>query len=719
MNYKVNNLTSESTLDDQVVAEFGHIVLAHADDPFPELVVWLRSYLESDLVYVGELFGESSDLINVLASDTSDDKYALTNPYTLCDAPCREVIQGNTVGIVDNVADIYPEDKFFVDYQFKSYCGVPLVDQQGIPIGLVVSAGVSELLDRDKTLSLLGACAHALSAALDARMIEQKLRRLHAIEHVHPDTVLEKIALEACRELRGKAAIVVRWNEPSGGTVLAAVEGGEIRQDLVAATLDFDGLPCAEVRLAGDRYKNDCASETYPKLAGVLGWEPVTYLGECIGSATGDVLGHVAVLSETKIPEDLTKGVFWPILSARIGLELERLKRESERAELAQSRLDQQKDESIAQITGHVAHDFNNLLMGIQGSAELSLHSSEVRELHKFAEGIRNVTDKAIDLVGDLLNYSGRKVARRNAVGLAEIVTGSERLLRMSVDGRTDITISLADNEVYIYVDPVQFEQVLLNLVLNAADACAGSQTRKISVRSGVTQVQLSQKADFAIGSLEADREYAFVEVSDTGSGIALDQVAKVFDPFVTTKARGRGLGLAAVRGFVRNHEISLRVRSQPGQGTQITILFPTVAAPSAAVTDALDEMATTTSVGDPVLVVDDDALVRKVICGFLQIAGISHITAEDGEQALQSLKDQNVAAIISDIAMPQMDGLGLLKAVRADYLQVPFILMSGYTEATLDHQTLDEHTHFIAKPFREAALMKVLSDVMVESPRT
>ncbi len=287
--------------------------------------------------------------------------------------------------------------------------------------------------------------------------------------------------------------------------------------------------------------------------------------------------------------------------------------------EAAQARLDlaskmehAQKLESLGVLAGGIAHDFNNLLVGILGNASLALddlpESSETREL---LEDISDAADRAADLAGQMLAYSGhgKFVVERSDLGL--IVKDMSHLLEASVSKNARLRRDFAPNLPAVEVDRTQIGQVVMNLITNASDAL-GEEQGVILVRTGARWME---KDDLRSTYLDDDLEaglFSFVEVSDTGEGMSQEVLARLFDPFYTTRFTGRGLGLAAVLGIVRSHRGAIALSSEVGSGTTFTVFLPAVDGP---VEEGLAGMGSSPGWEGRgrVLLVDDESSVLRV----------------------------------------------------------------------------------------------------------
>ncbi|RLE18478.1 MAG: hypothetical protein DRJ65_21360 [Acidobacteria bacterium] len=372
------------------------------------------------------------------------------------------------------------------------------------------------------------------------------------------------------------------------------------------------------------------------------------------------------------------------------------------------------KMESLAILAGGVAHDFNNLLMGVLGNADLALSV-----MAPGAAGRNQVEDiivaarRAADLANQMLAYSGRGRFKVEQIDAGALVGDSAHLLKAAVSGSVVLKIEPVQGVSKVSVDIGHMRQVLLNLVTNASEA--------IRERSGLIRITTGERV---FDQDELDRLYipndlqpgpmVFLEVSDTGCGIEPETLGRIFDPFYTAKFTGRGLGLSAVLGIVRGHGGGIDVRSEARRGSTFTIILPRAEEPVAGVPGISPRSADRLA-----LVIDDDETVRDVSRAYLEQAGFTVLTAENGRRGLEVFREQAAAidCIILDYAMPEMGGGETLVEIRKIRSDVPVILSSGYDEdEVVANMGDDAASTFIQKPYGAAALVERLRALGVES---
>ncbi|MDQ8167495.1 MAG: response regulator [Gemmatimonadota bacterium] len=380
-----------------------------------------------------------------------------------------------------------------------------------------------------------------------------------------------------------------------------------------------------------------------------------------------------------------------------------------------------QKMEAIGKLAGGVAHDFNNLLTVIEGNAELLAGDPSMPpDALGLLEEIASATKRAAQLTNHLLAFSRKQTLRSTVFDLAETVNELVPMLRRLVGAGTALHVHATPS--FVAADRMQLDQVLLNLVINARDATAGSGSISIRCR----ELQLEHPRDAVQGDRVTPGRYTVLSVQDTGAGIPMDLQKRVFEPFFTTKATGEGtgLGLSMVYGLVRQSGGFVSLDSTPGQGTSIEILLPAHAAPASAATAT----ATATAVIAPaavmavpaanrtVLVVDDEDSVRRLVSAVLRRHGFSIIEAANGREALTALAERyDVDLVISDVLMPELGGRELAKQLQRDRPEMPVLFISGYTNQELANEggSLDADATFLAKPFSSQQLMGAVSTLL------
>ncbi len=366
--------------------------------------------------------------------------------------------------------------------------------------------------------------------------------------------------------------------------------------------------------------------------------------------------------------------------------------------------------ESLGVMAGGIAHDFNNLLTGILGNASL-LAESVSEEDQQLAEDITLAAERAADLTRQMLAFAGKGRFEIKRLDISDMVREILRLTRRSIEKNVDVQLEL-EAGCFVEGDPSQIQQVIMNLLINAAEAMEG---RPGLIRVSTCKVNADAAYLDKIDATEQRKpgEYVLIEVEDNGSGMDEAVKARIFDPFFTTKFTGRGLGLAAVSGIVRGHHGLMTVHSVVGQGTTFKILFP--------LSEAVENSETrrTPAPGQGVvLLIDDEDIVRRAGVAALNRHGYDVLVAHDGGHALDIFAERHrdVDVVVLDMMMPVMSGAETLKGMREIDAGVPVIVCSGYNEVEVIRRFTDQRIgSFLQKPYSAARLVEAVQGVLSE----
>lgn len=382
-----------------------------------------------------------------------------------------------------------------------------------------------------------------------------------------------------------------------------------------------------------------------------------------------------------------------------------------------------QKLESLGVLAGGIAHDFNNLLVGMQGYAGLALMKLlEESPARSYVEKIEAGARRAAELTNQMLAYSGKGAFVKQPLDISKLVQDVGRLVAASISKKATVKYNCPQGLPQIVGDPTQLHQVVMNLVINASDSLDDRQGA-IALTTGAVRVDEEYLANTYINDALPDGEYISLEISDTGCGMDRETVARIFDPFFSTKFAGRGLGLAAVLGIVRGHKGAIKVYSEVGHGTTFKILLPAedVGKHSHEPAPPKQRRALDGYKGHGlILVADDEETVRNVTKEVLTTFGFTVIMAENGRQAIEMFKanEAKLTAVILDLTMPIMSGHEVFQEIRKTSSTVPVILSSGYTEQDVSEKFSDARpAGFIQKPYVHTELVSKLRSVI--KPRT
>jgi signal transduction histidine kinase len=373
-----------------------------------------------------------------------------------------------------------------------------------------------------------------------------------------------------------------------------------------------------------------------------------------------------------------------------------------------------QKMEAVGRLAGGIAHDFNNLLTAIIGYTEIVLHSLDPKDERRAdAEEIARAAMRAADLTKQMLAFSRRQVLQPKVIDLNIALKKVEPMLRRVIGEDIVLTVTGKATHAFARVDPGQVEQVVMNLVVNARDAMP--QGGRVTVETADAILDLEAVADLPEAKPGA---YVMVSVSDTGSGMAPEVRARVFEPYFTTKdvGKGTGLGLSTVYGIVRQSDGHIALSSEPGLGTTFRIYLPRAEAPVVAAGDAgVEKMPEGT---EHILLVEDDPSVRRLSKELLLRLGYSVTDASSGRAglALGSDDTRHFDFALCDVILGDMSGPAVAEALRALRPSIRVLYMSGYMdEAIVKTGVLDEGRPFLQKPFTPMQLAKKIREVLDE----
>ena len=391
---------------------------------------------------------------------------------------------------------------------------------------------------------------------------------------------------------------------------------------------------------------------------------------------------------------------------------LERIKAETEKEELENKLRQSQKMEAIGRLAGGVAHDFNNILTGITGYIELILAAQPPGDsLAVDLQEIRKAALRATDLTNQLLAFSRKQIISPQIVDLNEIVDSGKKMLGRIIGEDMQLQFTPKSDLWRIKADPSQINQILINLAANSRDAMPHG--GKIIVETN--NIYLDERFCFTHPEAEPG-PYIILSVTDNGLGIDPEILKHIFEPFFSTKEKGKGtgLGLATVYGIVTQNKGFITVSSDMGLGTTFKIYFPR-AEGSPTVADRSTRINLPLGT-ETVLIVEDEEMVRRLAIRILEKQGYKILEAQDGYDALSKYEyyEGKIDLLLSDVIMPNMNGKELFENLRRGRPMLRVLYMSGYSEdAIAHHGVLDEGTNFIQKPFNVDSLTKKVYDVL------
>ena len=394
-----------------------------------------------------------------------------------------------------------------------------------------------------------------------------------------------------------------------------------------------------------------------------------------------------------------------------------RLRAEAELSAAQEALRQSQKMEAVGQLTGGLAHDFNNLLTGMTGSLELlqtRIAQGRIKEIDRYVNAAQGAAKRAAALTHRLLAFSRRQTLDPKPTDVSRLVSGMEELIRRTVGPA--ITVEPVAGTPGLWptlVDPSQLESALLNLCINARDAMPDGGSITIETINRSLDDQAAAERDLPPG------QYVLMCVSDSGTGMTPEVIARAFDPFFTTKpiGQGTGLGLSMIYGFANQSGGQVRIHSEVGHGTTVCIYLPKHLGDMQR--DENETELTNTpraEEGETVLVVDDEPTVRMLVTEVLEDLGYLAIEAADGPAALKVLQsDVRIDLLVTDVGLPGgMNGRQVADAARTRRTDLKVLFITGYAEsAVMSHGHLDPGMHILTKPFETAVLAKRIRELI------
>lgn len=372
-----------------------------------------------------------------------------------------------------------------------------------------------------------------------------------------------------------------------------------------------------------------------------------------------------------------------------------------------------QKMEAIGQIAGGIAHDFNNQLSGIMGYAELLSMKLKEESLKKYSDGIMSVAARASELTRRLLNFSRKTGIQEVPCDLHRIITDTIEILRHSIDKRITLAFKPDASKFTVMGDPSELQNSLLNLGLNARDAMDRSGVLTFSTFN--TRLMPEDSAGHLMSV--SPGEYIVVCVTDTGTGMSEDVKSHLFEPFFTTKTEGKGtgMGLASVYASVKNHHGTISVNSEAGRGTEFKIYLPLGG--GSALNTASPDVGSSRISRQRILIVDDESVIRDILCELLEQEGHSVLEASDGNRALELYRHgwKEIDLVILDMVMPGMNGTDTFIEMKKINPGVRVIVTTGYTGGDQGKIFMDGAEGYVHKPFQKGELMRVVASVVTK----
>lgn len=396
----------------------------------------------------------------------------------------------------------------------------------------------------------------------------------------------------------------------------------------------------------------------------------------------------------------------------RIGytLNITALKRAQDRHKQLEEELGRTRQlNALGQLTGGIAHDFNNLLGVIVGyTALLEADLPEGDPRRENTTEVLKAADKGRTLVRSLLRFSQKDVARPEFLDINEALTNLEKILSRVIGDSIQLRLALGERVGCAFIDSTQFEQIVMNLVVNARDAMPQGGLVTLTTGKGRISPGEEQLPELKPG------DYIMIKVSDTGVGMDREVRSRIFEPFFTTRkqAGGTGLGLAIVYGAVKQNNGAIRVDSTPGRGTEFTVYLPWAAEHAQPAVPA--SVAASQGGSETVLLIEDDTEMRNMLTYILRGFGYTVIPASDGQQGVEAARQHGgkIHLVLTDIAMPRLSGPAAVEQIRRERPEIMALMMTGFAEPALLQGKPIEHA-VLEKPITPEALARKIREVL------
>ncbi|MCH2187442.1 response regulator [Myxococcota bacterium] len=369
-----------------------------------------------------------------------------------------------------------------------------------------------------------------------------------------------------------------------------------------------------------------------------------------------------------------------------------------------------QKMEAVGLLAGGIAHDFNNMLTIISGFSEI-LYEAVDDELQQDVQSIRDAARRSSALTRQLLAFSRRQVLKPEIINLNRLISEQENLLKPLIGEDVEIRLQLEEPIHSVKVDPGQIEQVIMNLATNGRDSMPMGGQIIISTQNTTIEEPLSKEIALPAG------RYVCVAVQDTGTGMSNEVIARAFEPFYTTKERGSGsgLGLSTAHGIIEQSGGALLIESRVGRGTMMRFYLP-ITADEYVESHRDHEISTTPDRSETILLVEDESEVRRLARLTLEASGYRVISAENGKEAFQKVKDhiRSVDLVLTDIVMPTMGGIELAELLKDLHPAIKVAMMTGYPGGSPSEGRFIEGDYpVIPKPFKPSELRSMIAHII------
>lgn len=605
--------------------------------------------------------------------------------------------------VVENLQDTQDQYSALVKpFGIQAYACHPLISQ-GLVLGTLSFCSRSKKHFADDELSLMKAVADHVAIALKRKRVEDELCRSHdelEIRVKERTAQLEKTT-EALRASEERYALAVQGSN-DGIWDLNLATGEAYHSPRWKSILGYGG---DEIIDSNKEWESRVHPDDYQKVmeAGKAYEE---------GRAPSFEIEYRLRHKDGDYRWALTRGACLRDSHGRAFRMAGSLTDITEHKKLEQQLLQSQKMESVGILAGGVAHEFNNLLTAISGYGQILQETISVDE-ELSSESIANLmkaADRAAELTRGLLAFSRKQLIIPKPLHIGKLINNAGKLIQRVIGEDIEFSSCFFGKNLLVKADPGQVEQVLMNLATNARDAMPHGGRLTVTTRQVVVK-----KGSEAQYDLPEPGKYALISVADTGMGIDKKSQEKIFEPFYTTKevGKGTGLGLSIVHGIIKQHNGSILVSSEPGNGTTFNIYLPLVE--GHAVKEESKTSARPLNGMETLLVAEDEGIVRNLMKKVLESAGYKVILADNGEDAVARFREHSdISLVLSDVVMPRKNGNEVLCEIRKIKPGIKVVFISGYATAVIKKKGLFEKgTEFLTKPFTNVDLLQKIREVL------
>ncbi|WP_051340117.1 hybrid sensor histidine kinase/response regulator [Azospirillum halopraeferens] len=635
---------------------------------FATLALALARALDVDTAVVTEMAG--SDRVRIMAVVHDGAVMEPPDPFAIAGMPCERVIGQKMCLFPSGLRSLFPQAALLDLVEAESYCGAPLNDSAGRPLGHIAVLSRRPMVNLDMAENLVHVFAVRAAAELERMTIVAALR-----ESEGRYRQLVELAPYGIVIWDGTA---IRFANSAAASILGVEDGSRLNGTSLAGCFD-DGRLIEATLAPTARGRSQQTSADVVRPSGERRHVEVGAFPAVFRGAPAVLLAFNDVTERRRAEEELQRA---------------------------------QKMEAVGRMAGGIAHEFNNMLTAIGGFARLAERNPGDRErVLTCVREIAKASDRAAALTGQLLDFSRRRPGEeREVIALAALVRDLRVFLKPLLSAAIVLELKIRDEDAHVVASPAMLNQALLNLAINARDAMGDTGTLTITLDTVEPDtVFFERHEDLAPG------RYAVIRVSDTGNGVPEELRDRIWEPFFTTKEQGKGtgLGLWMVYGTVRQVGGTVELESAPGSGATFSLFVPAVDPPGAASSGpacvALPE-------GDTamVLLVDDEDSVRSFLRLALEEAGCSVVEAADGVEALERFDEHGglFDLVVSDVAMPRMNGVELAEALHERNPELRMLFLTGYASR-------EQAAGLTARPGRRILMKPVGPDALIDAVRT